>query len=174
MNARPVTLGKVQVLVKKTGCCNLIENRFVEALRSLDMFSDNTEAAKRIKGRINAKIFAPAFGKWNLHVARVNKELPQLRCEPVSVADVAINSCQLMNVLANFLFPASASWRAKNLIQRASKVDACFAAKELRSPAPQCRGRKKKSGDHDFNSEDVNMFQRPVFVDNIVTALLFD
>lgn len=146
VDSRPVTLGEVQVLAKKTSCCNLIENHFVEALRALDLFADDADAAKRIKSSTNANAFAKAFGKWDLHVGSINKELQRLKCEPVSVADVAINSCQLMNVLANFLFAANTSWRAKHWIVRASKVDAYFAAKERRARTKAPRRKKMQGG----------------------------
>lgn len=34
VNARPKSLEEIQALVRKTGCCNLIENHFVEGLRA--------------------------------------------------------------------------------------------------------------------------------------------
>lgn len=90
------------------------------------MFSENSYA-EHVKSSTNANAFAHSFGKWRTHVDGVNRELPQLKREEIRVADVAINSCQLMNVLANFLFAANKPWRGKHLIQRASKVDAYFS-----------------------------------------------
>ena len=63
----------------------------------------------------------------------MNAELRRLRCREIAVADLAINSCQVMNVFANFLFGANKSWRGKNVIQCAPKVTTYFAAKQRRA-----------------------------------------
>ena len=74
---------------------------------------DETSEAGRVKSGTNANAFAQAFGAWQTHVAGVNAELRRLRCREIAVADLAINSCQVMNVFANFLFGANKSWRGK-------------------------------------------------------------
>lgn len=132
VDARLVTHADVVALVKKTSCCNVIENHFVQTLRALGMFDETSEAG-RVKSGTDANAFAQAFGAWQTHVAGVNAELRRLRCREIAVADLAINSCQVMNVFANFLFGANKSWRGKNVIQRAPKVTTYFAAKQRRA-----------------------------------------
>ena len=94
---------------------------------------DETSEAGRVRSRTNANAFAQAFGAWQTHVDGVNAELRRLKCREIAVDDVAINSCQIMNVFANFVFGAQKSWRVKNVIERSLKVDRYFAVKQRRA-----------------------------------------
>lgn len=108
-------------LVGRTSCRRLIVNHFVQTFRALGWFTAETDETK-VQSSTNANDFARLFGRWHLHKLEVNKHLESLGCKPISVEDLAINSCQLMNVLQNFCFGHTKGWRAKAKIEQGPQV----------------------------------------------------